>query len=76
MRIRWPLCESCGHGRASHAPERGGGWRCHYHGRKRKGERCECMRYRGKMTADGIPVDIKQLRELMSVHSTYPIRKD
>jgi hypothetical protein len=47
-RFRWPLCETCGHGKSCHAPD-GDGWRCHFHGKKRNGERCDCMRYRGEL---------------------------
>ncbi|AEZ50817.1 hypothetical protein KNU44_gp034 [Mycobacterium phage CicholasNage] len=73
MRIRWPLCETCGHGRICHSPDRGVGWRCHYRGRKRKAPRCGCMRYRGNPEVDGVSVDISELRRLMSyTASTQP----
>jgi len=49
VRFRWPLCEVCKHPRIAHAREPSGGYRCHYKGKKRKGERCDCMRYRGEL---------------------------
>ncbi|AGT12087.1 hypothetical protein SEA_NIEBRUSAYLOR_115 [Mycobacterium phage NiebruSaylor] len=43
-RVKWPLCENCGHGRSCHTPDKGVGWRCRY---RRKRQRCGCMRWRG-----------------------------
>lgn len=53
-RFIWPRCENCGHGRIAHSPERGGGWRCR-HKRKRGGEQCDCMRYRGELKVTRVP---------------------
>lgn len=54
-RFRWPPCAVCGHGRIVHHPERGGGWRCRWTGRKRAGQRCGCMRYRGTVQVTRVP---------------------
>lgn len=43
-RIRWPLCENCGHDRICHGDRR----RCFYK-KKRKHLRCDCMSYRGEI---------------------------
>ncbi|AJD82074.1 hypothetical protein COSMO_2 [Mycobacterium phage Cosmo] len=45
-RVKWPLCENCGHGRSCHSPDKGVGWRCRFR-HKNSGERCQCMRWRG-----------------------------
>lgn len=54
-RFVWPECETCGHRRIAHSPERGGGWRCRFRGKKRTGERCDCMRYRGELKITRVP---------------------